>query len=977
MQFLSKTTIGFSDNKQNIGGVSIIDKYIADKKLTDLDLRLAAEGMPKTLNQKTLAYDPASGQIYIGDSAGKPITVSNIKVIVSMDELPATGVDNVLYVGLNEKAFAVWDSSNNAWVKMASDGSGSAVLDKSVEVYPTKANFPLEGKKDKLYITNDAKCYFFADGEYKPMFEGKADTYTKAEADAKFIQAAVLDKKANAADVYSKADVDSLLESVQGVKGDRGEQGLQGEPGKDGAPGKDGKDGVDGKNGKSAYDIAVENGFGGNQTAWLQSLKGETGDKGETGVQGPQGEKGDTGAQGPKGDTGAQGPKGDKGDTGAQGPQGEQGKQGLPGVDGVDGKDGKDGAEGKSAYEIAVKNGFDGTEQEWLDSLKGVDGVQGPKGEQGIQGVQGEQGAQGIQGEIGPQGPQGEVGPQGEKGADGKSAYEIAVANGFVGSESDWLASLKGESLNPESYYSKAEVDQKIADAAAGEEVDLSGYAKADALNDKADKNDVYSVAAADAKFATIKTVEEKLAEVSTIKGDKGDQGEVGPQGPQGEQGIQGIQGEQGVQGPQGEAGKDGKDGASGKSAYEIAVANGFVGGEEAWLESLKGEKGVDGKDGEQGPQGEAGEQGPKGDPGQDGRDGVDGKDGQNGKDGKDGKSAYEIAQENGFTGTEAEWVESLKGADAEPVDTSKFAQKSDLEGLAKAEDIPDVSNLATKDDIPDVSVLAKKSDIPDVSNLATKDDIPDLTGYAKTEDIPKQKTLAELGGVTQAGVESIIQAKDFTSTDVVRQMIADAIAKALKDNENSGGSATPSDPTPADPTPTTPDTPAEEPSDSDWKWTKYLVMPAGTTDITEDMDTFFGEKFNHPDEFVGADMDMKNTTTEFRFIGTLRSRQSDKPAYLVDSIDQAPAIGVDYSKKFKDGMRVPIDGFEDEGKAAFDEALKEENIITTGIMQYDGEAVLNLSYTSVACDQLYMVRKIKDGKVIPEFSLGERIDGK
>lgn len=615
------------------------------------------------------------------------------------------------------------------------------------------------------------------------------------------------------------------------------------------------------------------------------------------------------------------------------------------------------GADGKSAYELAVENGFIGSEEEWLNSLNGQ------KGEQG---------------EAGAQGDKGEVGPQGEQGADGKSAYEIAVANGFVGSESDWLASLKGESLNPESYYSKAEVDQKIADAAAGEEIDLSGYAKADDLNGKADKNDVYSVAAADAKFATIKTVEEKLAEVSTIKGDKGDQGEVGPQGPQGEQGIQGIQGEQGVQGPQGEAGKDGKDGASGKSAYEIAVANGFVDGEEAWLESLKGEKGVDGKDGEQGPRGETGEQGPKGDPGQDGRDGVDGKDGQNGKD---GKSAYEIAQENGFTGTEAEWIESLKGADAEPVDTSKFAQKSDLEGLAKAEDIPDVSNLATKEDIPDVSNLATKDDIPDVSNLATKDDIPDLTGYAKTEDIPKQKTLAELGGVTQAGVESIIQAKDFTSTDVVRQMIADAIAKALKDNENSGdngGSTTPSDPTPSDPTPTpTPSEPTEEPSDSDWKWTKYLVMPAGTTDITEDMDTFFGEKFNHPDEFVGPDMDMKNTTTEFRFIGTLRTRQSDKPAYLVDSIDQAPAIGVDYSKKFKDGMRVPIDGFEDEGKAAFDEALKEANIITTGIMQYDGEAVLNLSYTSVACDQLYMVRKIKDGKVIPEFSLGERIDGK
>lgn len=30
-------------------------------------------------------------------------------------------------------------------------------------------------------------------------------------------------------------------------------------------------------------------------------------------------------------------------------------------------------------------------------------------------------------------------------GADGKSAYEVAVDNGFVGTEAEWLASLKGD----------------------------------------------------------------------------------------------------------------------------------------------------------------------------------------------------------------------------------------------------------------------------------------------------------------------------------------------------------------------------------------------------------------------------------------------------------------------------------------------------------------------------------------------------
>ena len=36
------------------------------------------------------------------------------------------------------------------------------------------------------------------------------------------------------------------------------------------------------------------------------------------------------------------------------------------------------------------------------------------------------------------------AGAGGIKGEDGKSAYQIAVENGFVGTEVEWLASLKG-----------------------------------------------------------------------------------------------------------------------------------------------------------------------------------------------------------------------------------------------------------------------------------------------------------------------------------------------------------------------------------------------------------------------------------------------------------------------------------------------------------------------------------------------------
>ena len=42
-------------------------------------------------------------------------------------------------------------------------------------------------------------------------------------------------------------------------------------------------------------------------------------------------------------------------------------------------------------------------------------------------------------------GPRGEQGPQGVPGDDGKSAYELAVEDGFQGDVTAWLLSLVGE----------------------------------------------------------------------------------------------------------------------------------------------------------------------------------------------------------------------------------------------------------------------------------------------------------------------------------------------------------------------------------------------------------------------------------------------------------------------------------------------------------------------------------------------------
>lgn len=78
----------------------------------------------------------------------------------------------------------------------------------------------------------------------------------------------------------------------------------------------------------------------------------------------------------------------------------------------------------------------------WANILSAPEGTQGPAGPQGETGPQGPAGPQGPQGPQGPAGPQGPQGPEGPGGGD--SAYQIAVNNGFVGTEEEWLDSLQG-----------------------------------------------------------------------------------------------------------------------------------------------------------------------------------------------------------------------------------------------------------------------------------------------------------------------------------------------------------------------------------------------------------------------------------------------------------------------------------------------------------------------------------------------------
>ena len=152
----------------------------------------------------------------------------------------------------------------------------------------------------------------------------------------------------------------------------------------------------------------------------------------------------------------------------------------------------------------------------------------------------------------------------------GKSAYEIAKENGFNGTETEWLASLKGEP------------------GAAG----ASGKDGENGKTPYVGDNGNWYIGADD-----------------TGKPSRGAKGEKGEKGDTGAQGIQGIQGEKGDKGDTGAAGADGK------TPYVGDNGNWFVGSDDTGKPS-RGEKGEPGSPGARGEPGSPGAKGDKGDPG-------------------------------------------------------------------------------------------------------------------------------------------------------------------------------------------------------------------------------------------------------------------------------------------------------------------------------------------------------------------------
>lgn len=206
------------------------------------------------------------------------------------------------------------------------------------------------------------------------------------------------------------------------------------------------------------------------------------------------------------------------------------------------------------------------------------------------------------------------------KVVDGKSAYEIAVENGFVGSEADWLASLKGEkgdTGNGISDIAKTSttnnIDTYTITFTNGNTINynitngVDGVGISDISYKETDSNGNY--------IYTITLTDDSNYDIIVPKGDigiQGIQGEVGEtpnismtaevdntvgtpsvtvtksgtnESPSFNLAFSNLKGETGSQGEQG------VQGTQGLSAYEVAVQNGFSGTESEWLESLKGEE--------------------------------------------------------------------------------------------------------------------------------------------------------------------------------------------------------------------------------------------------------------------------------------------------------------------------------------------------------------------------------------------------
>lgn len=320
---------------------------------------------------------------------------------------------------------------------------------------------------------------------------------------------------------------DTGARGEKGEKGDAGEQGIQGVAGKDGKDGINGTNGIDGKDGTDGKDgvgintvnitedgklnITLTNGT----TLNLGTIKGEKGDKGDTGVQGE---------------------KGDKGDTGEQGIQGVAGKDGINGTNGVDGKDGTNGKDGVGIANVLINTSgeleltFSDGQQINLGNVKGSKGEKGDTGEQGIQGATGKDGANGQDG----------VGIANVT-VSNEGAPSVTLTNGTVLD----LGNIKGaDGIG----ISKSEVNvsgELVLTYTDGTVKNLGNVVGANGA-DGQDGVGIKTVTLSSTGELMVTLSDNSVINLGNVKGEKGDKGDKGDAGVQGEKGEKGDKGDTG-----------------------------------------------------------------------------------------------------------------------------------------------------------------------------------------------------------------------------------------------------------------------------------------------------------------------------------------------------------------------------------------------------------------------------------------------
>ena len=194
----------------------------------------------------------------------------------------------------------------------------------------------------------------------------------------------------------------------------------------------------------------------------------------------------------------------------------------------------------------------------------------------------------------------------------GDSAYDIAVTNGFNGTEEEWLESLIGKGLEFE--WKGTQLGVRVEGETVYKYVDLKG---------ERGKNIEFTWRGTE---LGVRIEGQTSYQYVNLKGATGATGAIGPAGPQGLKGDPGPTGPQGPQGLKGETGATGPAGPQG-------------------LQGVKGDKGDKGDPGTPGVKGATGATGPQGPKGDTGATGAVGPQGPKGDTGPAGTTDYNALQ--------------------------------------------------------------------------------------------------------------------------------------------------------------------------------------------------------------------------------------------------------------------------------------------------------------------------------------------